>query len=188
MFPGDCSGAEVEKGGAMNILISARENVGSVVVPADLLFWGFVAAYVIHILEESIFPEVFVEKVRRLYWPAYGWTRFFWFNTLLLSLNIAAVVVYEGLGGQWIVFPLSLACERVFNGFYHLGETVRTKSFSSGLLSSVITWILAYLIIRYSLLRGQITPSQFVVSSLIGCALFLLMIVPMLTGKLKSIR
>lgn len=89
----------------------------------------FVVAYVIHILEESVLPEVFVQKVKRLYWPAYGWTKFFRFNAVVLSLNIAAVIVYEGLRGSSIVFPLSLACERIFNGFYHFGETVRTGHF-----------------------------------------------------------
>jgi hypothetical protein len=172
----------------MNLLISTGGSDAVSTIPISIVFWGFVVAYVFHILEESILPEIFVEKVKRLYWPAYGWTKFFGFNALLLSLNIAAVVVYEVLGGIWIVFPLSLACERIFNGFYHLGETIRTRSFSSGLLSSVITWILAYLVIRYSLAKGEIVPLQFVLSSCIGCVLFLLMIVPMLTGKLKSIR
>jgi hypothetical protein len=172
----------------MNILISTEARSMAIVTPISLVLWGFVVAYIIHILEESILPEVFVEKVRRLYWPAYTWTKFFGFNTLLLSLNIAAVVVFEALGGSWIVLPLSLACERIFNGFYHFGETIRTRSFSSGLLSSVITWILGYLIIRYSLVKGEITLLQFVLSSCLGCGLFVLMIVPMLTGRLKNIR
>jgi hypothetical protein len=172
----------------MNVMISTEASGAVILIPISLVLWGFVVAYVVHILEESILPEVFVDKVKRLYWPTYGWTKFFGFNTLLLSLNIAAVVVYEALGGSWIVFPLSLACERVFNGFYHFGETIRARLFSSGLLSSVITWILAYLIIRYSLVKGEITALQFVLSSSIGCALTLLMIVPLLTGRLKDIR
>jgi hypothetical protein len=150
----------------MNIVISASTGNSIIVVPINLILWGFVITYVIHILEESILPEVFVDKVKRLYWTQYNWTKFFGFNTLLLSLNIAAVITYESVGGSWIIFPLSLACERIFNGFYHLVETCRAKAFSSGLLSSVITWILAYLIIRYSLMRGEITPQQFLVMSL----------------------
>jgi hypothetical protein len=171
----------------MNLLISSDANGVAAAIPMNVILWGFVVAYVIHIFEESILPEVFVEKVKRLYWPSYDWTKFFGFNTLLLSLNIAAVIIYESLGGPWVVFPLSLACERIFNGFYHLGETIHARSFSSGLLSSVITWILGYLIIRYSLLKGEIAPAHFVVSSCAGCALFLLMIVPLLTGKMKRI-
>jgi hypothetical protein len=172
----------------MNLLISTKATGAPAVIPIGLVLWGFVVALVIHVLEESVLPELFVEKVRRLYWPAYGWTKFFGFNALALCLNIAAVVVYDSLGGSWIIFPLSLACERICNGFYHFGETIRTRSFSSGLLSSVITWILAYLIIRYSLLEGEITSLQFILSSCVGCVLSLLMIVPMVTGKWKNIR
>jgi hypothetical protein len=117
-----------------------------------------------------------------------GWTKSFRFNASVLSLNIASVIAYESLGGSWIIFPLSLACERIFNGFCHLVETIRTKAFSSGLLSSVITWIMAYLIIRYSLMKGQITPQQFGVSAGIGLVLSLSMIVPLATGKLRRLR
>jgi hypothetical protein len=171
----------------MDAIVSVAAN-GAIMVPINFVLWAFVVTYVIHILEESILPEVFVDKVKRLYWPEYGWTRFFWFNTLLLSLNIAAVVVYETLGGSWIIFPLSLSSERIWNGFYHLAETVRTKVFSSGLLSSVITWVLAYLVIRYSVMKGEISIGQFGLSICIGCVLFLLMVVPLVTGKLKSMK
>jgi hypothetical protein len=174
------------EGNMANLVISAGAG-NAVIVPINLVLWGFVAAYVIHILEESVLPEVFVEKVKRLYWPGYDWTRFFWFNALLLSLNIASVMVYESLGGSWVIFPLSLACERVFNGFYHLAETTRTRVFSSGLLASVVTWILAYLVVRYSFMKGQVTPQQLGTSIGIGFALFLVMIVPLTTGKLRSL-
>jgi hypothetical protein len=133
-------------------------------------------------------PEVFVDKVKRLYWPQYSWQKFFGFNTMLLTLNIIAIIIYEGLGGSWIVFPLSLATERVLNGFYHLFETIVSKQYSSGLLASVITWILEYWLIRYSLLTGEINILHFIFSILIGFVIFLLMIVPMMSGKLRNIR
>jgi hypothetical protein len=87
-----------------------------------------------------------------------------------MSLNIAAVLVYETVGGAWLVFPLSLALERCLNGLWHLGETVVTKRFSSGLLTSVPTWVLTYLLVRYGLLTGHINVGYFVSSALIGAA------------------
>jgi len=172
----------------MNVVISVGAKDATIVIPINLALWGFVIAYVIHILEESILPEVFVDKVKRLYWPQYDWTKFFGFNALLLSVNIASVINYESLGGLWIIFPLSLACERIFNGFYHLVETIRTKAFSSGLLSSVITWILGYLVIRYSVMKGEISLLQFGISVSIGFVLFVSMIIPLVTGKMKNIK
>ena len=177
-----------KRGDFMNIVVSTATDNTMIVIPINFVLWGFVIAYVIHILEESLFPEVFVDKVKRLYWPQYNWTKFFGFNTLLLSVNIAAVIIYESVGGAWIIFPLSLACERILNGLYHLGETIRTKTFSSGLLSSVITWILAYITIRYSFMRGEITLQQAGISISIGVVMFLFMIVPLITGKLRGIK
>ncbi len=155
-------------------------------LPISFLFWGFVIVYVLHILEESIFPEVFVEKVKRLYFLEYNWRTFFCFNTFLLILNISPVIVFEGKGGAWVIFPLSLATERILNGFYHLAETLITKKFSSGLLTSVISWILGYLIIRYSLIKGEILINQFIISVIIGFLIFSLMIFPLISGNLRK--
>lgn len=156
-------------------------------MPINFIFWGFVTVYVLHIFEETIIPEVFVEKMRRLYFPEYDWKKFFWFNTFLLILNISAVIIFEEQGGIWIVFPLSLAFERIFNGFYHLFETIIIKKFSSGLLTSVITWILGYMIIRYSLFKGEILVNYFLLSIIIGFLIFALMIIPLITGVWQKI-
>ncbi|NLA25848.1 MAG: HXXEE domain-containing protein [Firmicutes bacterium] len=155
-------------------------------LPVNFIFWGFVFVYILHILEESIFPEAFVEKVKRLYFPEYNWLTFSCFNTFLLILNISAIIIFEGKGGAWIIFPLSMATERIFNGFYHLAETLISKKFSSGLLTSVISWILGYMIIRYSLIKGEILINHFVISVIIGVLIFSLMIFPLITGNLRK--
>jgi hypothetical protein len=138
------------------------------VIPISFLFWGYVTAYVVHILEESVLRENFVEKVRNKYWQEYSWTKFFWFNTFLLLLNIVAILLYEVFGGAWIIFPLSLACERILNGGYHLFETIKYRTFSSGLLTSVLFWIPAYFILRYAILKGEILHSYVIISIIIG--------------------
>lgn len=165
----------------MNVLISTASST-KFLIPISFIFWGFVCTYVLHIFEESVLPEVFVEKMKRLYFSEYDWKKFFWFNTILLILNISSVIVFENKGGIWVVFPLSLAFERVFNGFYHLFETIISKKYSSGLLSSVISWILGYMIVRYSLIKGEIQINHFKISVLIGFIIFALMIFPLVTG------
>jgi hypothetical protein len=60
------------KGHLANLAISVGMDNAIVLIPINLALWGFVVAYVIHILEESILPEVFVDKVKRLYWPKYN--------------------------------------------------------------------------------------------------------------------
>jgi hypothetical protein len=151
----------------MDITFTTNPNA-TLFIPIQLLFWGFVAVYVIHILEESVLGENFVDKVRKNFFPSYDWTKFFWFNTFLLTLNVVAIIVYDIGGGRWIIFPLSLAVERTLNGIYHFVETVVTRKFSSGLLASILTWILAYLLIRYSLLKGEISSSDIFIGIVIG--------------------
>lgn len=169
----------------IDLLISATLT-NKYLIPVNFIFWGFVFVYVLHIFEESILPETFVEKVKRLYFPEYSWKMFFSFNTVLLIVNISAVIIFEEIGGVWIVFPLSLAVERILNGFYHLTETVISKKYSSGLLTSVISWILGYFIVRYSLLKGEIPFNLFIISFIIGFSIFALMIFPLITGNLRK--
>jgi hypothetical protein len=157
-------------------------------IPIQLLFWGFVAVYVIHILEESVLGEIFVDKVRKNFIPFYDWTKFFWFNAFLLTLNVIAIISYDIGGGRWIICPLSLAIERTLNGFWHFGETIITRKFSSGLLASVLTWILAYLLVRYSLLTGEIPSADFLIALVIGALITAVMFGALFITKAKTMK
>jgi hypothetical protein len=157
-------------------------------IPISIIFWCFIIAYVLHILEESVVPEVFVDKVKRLYWEDYSWGKFIGFNTILLALNTVAVLLYEEYQGAWIIFPLALSFERILNGLYHLGESLITKKYSSGLLASVVTWILGYWLIKYALLEDKIKTGYIEIALILGLLLCILMIVPLTTGMLKKMK
>lgn len=146
-----------------------------IMLPVSLFLWAFVMAYCIHILEEALLGECFVDKVKRLYWKNYSWKKFFGFNTIMMGLEIISVLLYDSFGGAVLILPLSLFFERVLNGFYHLGETIITKRFSSGLVTSVMFWILWYLICKYGFAAGQIPPVWFYTSMLIGVLVEILM-------------
>jgi hypothetical protein len=66
-----------------------------------------VAAYVIHVLDESLLGGSFVEKVRQHWWPEYSSEKFFWFNAGYFAIMIVSVVAYDLRGGIWIVLPLA---------------------------------------------------------------------------------
>jgi len=157
-------------------------------IPINIIFWCFIIAYILHILEESVVPEVFVDKVKRLYWEDYSWGKFIGFNTILLTLNIVVVLLYEAFQGAWIIFPLALSFERILNGLYHLGESLITKKYSSGLLASVVTWILGYLLIKYALVEDQVRIGYIVIAIMLGILICVLMIVPLTTGILKKMK
>jgi hypothetical protein len=168
----------------MDIIISANAPL---LIPISLIFWGNVIAYIFHILEESVLGEVFVDKVRRLYFSGYGWKYFAGFNTVLLSVNIAAVLLFEGLHGAWVILPLGLLLERMLNGVYHLAETIRLKTFSSGLLTSVIVWLLGYFTIRYAIVRGEIETQYLIAAAVIGVILAFLIICAFFIPPLQKI-
>jgi hypothetical protein len=81
------------------------------------VFWSVVAAYVIHVLDESLLGGSFVEKVREHWWAEYSWRKFFWINTGYFLIMIASIVAYDFLGGLWVVLPLAWTFERAANGF-----------------------------------------------------------------------
>lgn len=154
-------------------------------IPIEFIFWGFIFIYLIHILEESTLAENFVEKVKRNFWPEYSWKHFFGFNTMLLVMNIIAVILFDFFRGYWLIFPLSLSIERILNGVWHFGETIVTKKYSSGLLASVATWILGYFLVRYSLLTGEIPSNYFIISFIIGFLITVLMFGSLLSFKAR---
>jgi hypothetical protein len=161
----------------MDVTIVAGESHGSLMIPISFLFWGYVAAYVVHILEESLLGENFVEMVRKNFWPEYQWKHFFGFNTLLMSLIILSIILYEVLGGAWVIIPLIFVFQMVTNGLWHVGFTLITKKYSPGLLTSILYWMLWYFIFRYSFLPGEIVVSHFVIAAIVGTAITVLMIV-----------
>jgi len=61
-----------------------------------------VAAYVVHVIDESLLGGSFVEKGRQHWWPQYCWKQFFWFNTGYFVIMIVSVVAYDLRGGRWL--------------------------------------------------------------------------------------
>ena len=75
----------------------------------------------------------------------------------------------------------------VTNGIWHLMGTFLFKEYSPGLMTSLLYWIVMYLIIRYSLIPGDIIMWQFIVSLVIGLLLTVLMIDSLFLQKRKNI-
>ena len=152
-------------------------------MPLNVLFWVMEAAYLIHCLDETIAGGGFVNMVKVRFWPEYDAKKFFWFNTGLHVINIVSIILYEILGGAWVIFPLSISWLFVTNGLWHVLGTAMFREYSPGLVTSPLYWIIMYFIIRYSLLPGNILLSHFVVSVVVGTILTIIMI-----GSLFAMR
>ena len=144
-----------------------------------------VAAYVIHVLDESLLGGSFVEKVRQHWWPEYSWEKFFWFNTAYFIVMIASVAAYDLCGGMWVILPLAWSIERLCNGFWHLWWTIHFREYSPGLVSSILMWMTFYFIVRYRPADEPLTPHILWPAMLIGLpfASFLAFYIPLVKGR-----
>ena len=154
-------------------------------LPLIFTFWFMVAAYVIHVIDESLLGGSFVEKVREHWWPEYSWTKFFWFNAGYFFLMIGSVVAYDFRGGPWLILPLAWSIERLCNSFWHLWWAIHFHEYSPGLLSTILIWMNTYFIVRYRPGDEAITPQIFWPALFIGllAAMFLAFYIPLFKGR-----
>ena len=137
-------------------------------ITLSVLFWGYVMAYCVHVIEEVAVGEGFIEMMRKTFYPEYSGRMFFGFNLMIFIIFVVGIVLFEIFGGIWVIWPLSFAFMFVTNGLWHLIQTIVLRKFSSGLITSPIYWILIYFITRYFLLTGEILLLHFVLSAVIG--------------------
>jgi len=158
-------------------------------LPLVFSFWFLVAAYVAHVLDESLLGGSFVEIVRKHWWPEYSWKKFFWFNTGYFGLMIASVVAYDFLGGAWVILPLAWSIERTCNGFWHVGWAVRFREYSPGLLTSILFWMQFYFILRYRPASEPLSRAVVLPALAIGLAAtaFLFLYMPIIKGRRRRV-
>jgi Protein of unknown function with HXXEE motif len=115
-------------------------------LPLIFSFWFTVAAYVVHVLDESLLGGSFVAKIQQHWWPEYTWRKFFWFNAAYFLLMIASVVAYDCRGGAWVILPLAWVIERAVNGVWHLWWAIHFHEYSPGLVTSILMWMNLYFV------------------------------------------
>jgi len=137
-------------------------------ISLGVLFWAYVMAYCVHVVEEVAVGEGFIEMMRTTFYPEYSGRMFFGFNLMMFLVFGAGIVVFEVLGGMWVIWPLSFAFMFVTNGIWHLLQTIVTRKFAPGLITSPIYWILMGFIVRYFLVPGEILLLHFLVAGVLG--------------------
>ncbi len=126
----------------------------------------------IHLLDETMMNGGFVRWVSANFWPAYSRQMFFWFNAGAVVAIAASNLLFDLFGGHFVVLPLFWVFGFAIHGVtVHVFWTIRQRDYSPGLITSVLYWIVAYLVIRYGYLSGHISSVDFWSGALAGAAL-----------------
>lgn len=135
----------------------------------SLLFWALLASYLVHILDESLLNGGFVQWIKDNFWPTYTWRMFFWFNAGAIAVIAISNILFDSLGGHWVILPLIWVAGFVTHALtVHLYWTIRRNTYSPGLLTSLLYVIVFYLVIRYGLTPHLISGADFAIGTVVG--------------------
>jgi hypothetical protein len=96
---------------------------------------------------------------------------FFWFNAAFIGAIAISNVLFDSLGGRWVILPLIFVAGFVTHVLtVHLYWTVRLNTYSPGLVTSLLYLVIFYLLIRYGLGSHLITAAGFAVGTAVGVA------------------
>jgi hypothetical protein len=127
----------------------------------SLLFWAFFAAYVVHILDETLLNGGFVQWVADNFWPTYRMRMFFWFNAGAIGAIATSNLLFDSLGGHWVILPLIWVAGFVTHAAtFHLYWTIRR--------TSLLYVIVFYLLIRYGVGPRLITGADLAIGTTVG--------------------
>jgi hypothetical protein len=135
----------------------------------SLLFWAFLASYVVHVLDETILNGGFVRWIADNFWPSYTMRMFFWFNAGAIGAIALSNLLFDSLGGHWVILPLIWVAGFVTHVLtVHVYWTIRRNTYSPGLLTSLLYVIVYYLAIRYGVGPHLITGADFAIGTIVG--------------------
>jgi hypothetical protein len=137
----------------------------------SLLFWALLASYIVHILDETLLNGGFVQWIVDNFWPTYTWRMFFWFNAGAIAAIAISNLLFDSLGGHWVILPLIWVAGFVTHAAtVHVYWTIRRNTYSPGLLTSLLYVIVFYLLIRYGLGTRVMTGADFAIGTVVGVA------------------
>src|SRR6516162_7019327 len=135
----------------------------------SLLFWALLASYVVHILNEALLNGGFVQWIRDNFWPTYTWRMFFWFNAGAIAAIAISNLLFDSLGGHWVILPLIFLAGFVTHAAtVHVYWSIRSNTYSPGLLTSLLYVIVFYLLIRYGLGPRLVSGADFAIGTIVG--------------------
>ncbi len=158
----------------------------------DIFLWLFLASFLVHIIDETTMNGGFIRWMQSTFWPTYTARMNVWFNGGAILAIAVSNLLYDLLGGHWVVLSLIWVFGFALHGLtLHLFWTIRQKNLSPGLVTSAIYWIMAYFLVRYGFLAGQIAASDFWTGLMLGVVTvgaFLTFVPTALIPALRSLK
>ena len=137
----------------------------------NILFWAFFASYIVHILDETLLNGGFVQWIAENFWPTYHVRMFFWFNAAFIAVIMASNVLFDNLGGHWVVLPIIfIAGFATHTLTVHFYWTIRLNTYSPGLLTSLLYIVIFYLLVKYGVVGHLISRADFTIGTSVGVA------------------
>lgn len=134
-----------------------------------LLFWALLASYVAHLLDETMMNGGFVRWVQVSFWPGYTTRMFFWFNAAAVAGIALSNAMFDAFGGHWVILPLFWVSGFVVHGVtVHVVWTIRQRDYSPGLVTSLLYWMVGYLVVEYGYAAGLISGAEFWIGVVAG--------------------
>ena len=129
----------------------------------------FPLTYAVHILEEYFAGEGFPAWAARTSGAQLSSARFLMMTVPLgVTLWVAMLAALRARQLKWL--PVTLSVAFLLNTLTHTGGTLRTDSYSPGLVSAWLLWVpLSVATLVY--LRDTMRPSRYLISVLIGVAI-----------------
>jgi Protein of unknown function with HXXEE motif len=135
----------------------------------SVLFWAFFAAYVVHILDETLINGGFVRWIADNFWPTYHVRMFFLFNAAFLAAIAANNILFDTFGGHWVIIPIVFIAGFATHALtLHLYWTIRRNTYSPGLVTSSLYLMVFYLLVKYGLGGNLVTGTDFTAGTIIG--------------------
>lgn len=137
----------------------------------SILFWAFLASYIVHILDETLLNGGFVKWIAENFWPTYNVRMFFWFNAAFIGAIALSNIVFDNFGGHWVIIPIIFIAGFATHSLtVHMYWTIRLNTYSPGLVTSLLYLVVFYLLIKYGVGAHLISRRDFAIGIAIGIA------------------
>jgi hypothetical protein len=159
------------------LFFNSKATVGSI----EWLFWLQLPLYMLHQVEENVFPGGFIKCLNETVYPSGAKSGFpanekdcFWINIMYIWVLYTVAAIF---GLRWVILPGIAVAFTGINGILHVGVLIKKRSYDPGAVVSVFFNIpFAFYVFQRLLHEKLMNPGQFAVS--LVSAIFLHALLP----------